>query len=381
MRPIITTLSFLLCLSTFLHGQDEPIFLNNPSFEDMPRHSHQPIGWYDCGFPGESKPDTQPGAFDVTKAATDGDTYLGMVVRDNDTWEMVAQRLSAPIQSGQCYEFSIYLARSELYLSGTRDDTIPKNHTTPAKLRIWGGSGYCSKAELLAESSLIINTRWLEYNFKFEPKRTHTYILFEAFYKTPTLFPYNGNIILDNASPIIPVPCDVDTPSIVDEPVEDPVEPAGQTQEPPSTPPVVTTPPSPEPKKETILPELDRTTLRQGQTIRIEKLYFPMDESTFTDDSYDVLTEIFDFLQSNDDVVVEIGGHTNTVPEHNYCDRLSTERAKAVVDFLILKGIERDRLQFKGYGKRQPIVRNDRYNMDARRKNQRVEIKILGFNG
>lgn len=380
MRPITITLLSFLFFTSLLHGQDEPVFLNNPSFEDMARHSHQPIGWYDCGFPNESKPDTQPGSFDVTKPAKDGDTYLGMVVRDNDTWEMVGQRLSGPLQSGQCYEFSIYIARSELYLSGTKEDTIPKNHTTPAKLRIWGGSGYCSKAELLAESSMIINTRWLEYNFKFEPKRTHTYIVFEAFYRTPTLFPYNGNILLDNASPIIPVPCDVDTPTLADN-TPKPKPEAKPTPPTPKPPKPAPTPTQPEPQKEKILADLDRTKIRQGQTIRIEKLYFPMDKSTFTEESFDVLTEIFDFLSSNNDVVVEIGGHTNTIPEHTYCDDLSTRRAKAVVDYLILKGIDRSRLEFKGYGKRQPIVRNDRYNMDARRKNQRVEIKILGFNG
>ncbi|MCR9287153.1 MAG: OmpA family protein [Bacteroidetes bacterium] len=384
MRQFIITLSLLAFVTTFVFGQEEPILLENASFEDMPRHSRQPRNWYDCGFPNESPPDTQPGQFDVTQLAIDGDSYMGLVVRENDTWEMVAQRLSAPLEGDKCYEFSIFLSRSELYLSPTKDDTLAmKNHTTPVKIRIWGGSGYCSKSELLAESSLVINTRWLEYNFKFEPKSTHMYILFEAFYKTPTLFPYNGNILIDNASPIFPVDCDVDTPKppvdepIVDQPIID--KPAVEQV---TTPPVVinepSTPPSNKPK---ILEELDRTNLRTGQKIRIEKLYFPMDEASFTTDSYDVLTEIYDFLSYNQDVKVEIGGHSNTIPDHDYCDRLSTDRAKAVVDFLISKGIDDDRLVYKGYGKRNPIAKNDKQSMAARRKNQRVEIKILGFDG
>jgi outer membrane protein OmpA-like peptidoglycan-associated protein len=60
---------------------------------------------------------------------------------------------------------------------------------------------------------------------------------------------------------------------------------------------------------------------------------------------------------------------------------LSTDRAKAVVDFLISKGIDDDRLVYNGYGKRNPIAKNDKQSMAARRKNQRVEIKILGFDG
>lgn len=385
MRQLITTLSILVFTFSFVFAQEEPIVLENSSFEDMPRHSRQPRNWYDCGFPNESPPDTQPGQFDVTQVANDGDSYMGLVVRENDTWEMVAQRLSAPLEGGKCYEFSIFLSRSELYLSPTKDDTLAmKNHTTPVKLRIWGGSGYCSKSELLAESSLVINTRWLEYNFKFEPKSTHMYILFEAFYKTPTLFPYNGNILIDNASPIFPVDCDVETP---EPPADEPVVVNTPVQEPevsPSVPADVTTTPAnpgPQPKQPKILAELDRTNLRKGQTIRIEKLYFPMDESSFTEDSYEVLNEIYDFLSFNSDVKVEIGGHTNTIPAHDYCDQLSTSRAKAVVDFLIAKGIDDDRLQYRGYGKRNPIAKNDRHNMAARRKNQRVEIKILGFDG
>ena len=66
----------------------------------------------------------------------------------------------------------------------------------------------CSKRELLAESPLIGNTNWEPFAFKFEPKQTHTHITFEAFYKTPVLFPYNGNILVDNASEIVPMPCD-----------------------------------------------------------------------------------------------------------------------------------------------------------------------------
>lgn len=61
----------------------------------------------------------------------------------------------------------------------------------------------------------------------------------------------------------------------------------------------------------------------------------------------------------NPNVIVEIGGHTNGIPSHEYCDRLSTERAKAIVDYLSNKGIARKRLQYKGYGKRNPVDTNN----------------------
>ena len=203
---LVFSLSF--CLGK-VYGQPEGVItLVNPSFEDMPRHSKPPRGWFDCGVPGETPPDVQPsGTFSVTKPAVNGDTYLGMVVRDNDTWEMVSQRMSAPMKKGQCYAFSIYLCRSELYVSVSRKSDETANYTTPAKLRIYGGFDHCDKQYLLGETNLVINTRWLEYQFKFEPLDNYTHISFEAFYKTPTLFPYNGNILLDNASDITPISC------------------------------------------------------------------------------------------------------------------------------------------------------------------------------
>lgn len=378
-----------LTAAVFIHfasqAQEAPIFLTNPSFEDFPTQGKQPRGWEDCGFPGETPPDVQPSGnpynsyFEVSKAAFEGSTYLGMVVRDNDTWEMVSQRLSGPLKSGQCYEFSLYLCRSELYVSQSRVTYQNTNYTTPAKLRIWGGSSFCNKKELLAETSAIINTRWLKFDFKFKPKETHSYIVLEAFYNTPVLFPYNGNVLADNASPIVPVPCEDE---ILEPIVLTPDKPRTESN---NTPPATSeangdkSSNKPAEPRNKILTELDPKTLRVGQTIQIENLYFEADSSKIKDESYDVLTEVYEFLAANSNVVVEIGGHTNGNPPHDYCDRLSTERARAVAEFLASKGIPKSRIQYKGYGKRQPIASNA--NAEGRRRNQRVEIKILSFEG
>ncbi|MBI1226403.1 MAG: OmpA family protein [Bacteroidetes bacterium] len=381
-RSIFLVIFPILLLSVGLFGQEEPIKLINPSFEGVPGEggngNRLPDGWYDCGFPGETPPDVHPkdgvGAFQVTKAPFNGKTYIGLVVRENDTWEMVSQRLSAPLQSGKCFDFSMSLCRSEVYMSASRVSNIEVNYAAPVKLRIWGGSSYCARTELLAESSLVINTNWKNYNFHFEPKQTHSYIIFEAFYKTPTPFPYNGNLLLDNASDIFPVPCSATPPDIVDvstPPPPGPKPPSGP--KPTNDSPVVK-------KTPVILKELeDPAKLTTGQTIRMEQLYFPADSSTITKSSVPVLNEVYDFLAANPKVAVEIGGHTNGTPSHEYCDRLSTERAKAIVDYLVEKGIARKRLQYKGYGKRKPIDTNK--TAAGRKKNQRVEIKILSVTG
>lgn len=407
----------IICLTVLfgnftLSGQGEPITLSNASFEDMPRPGKPPRGWVDCGFQGETPPDVQPDpTFSVSKMAVDGGTYLGMVVRDNDTWESVSQKLSEPLKKGQCYEFSLHLARSELYISVSRTSEETANYTTPAKLRIYGGFGNCDKQFMLAETKVIINHRWLEYKFRFEPIADYTYLVLEAFYNTPTLFPYNGNVLVDKASQIVPVPCD-------EEPILAEVEPEPPAPEVETRPePVTTTPadsPTPDPAEVSpveelaartptpVLPDepktgersipapqeidddvrlgnLRRSELKEGTTVRIDKLYFQADSTIIEEESFSVLNEIYRFLDRNKDVVVEIGGHTNNLPPAEYCDRLSEARAKAVADYLASKGINKKRLQFKGYGKRYPIA--DNRTTHGRKQNQRVEIKILSFNG
>lgn len=83
------------------------------------------------GHVTESPPDIQPALdnddtplFKVTKESTNGNTYVGMVVRSNETNERIGQRLMSPLMAGTCYQFSIYLAKSERYLSGTKSNSV-----------------------------------------------------------------------------------------------------------------------------------------------------------------------------------------------------------------------------------------------------------------
>lgn len=373
---------------TEIKKDKDVIYLSNPSFEDIPHVGQKGglsiSGWYDCGrelFPSETPPDVQPSVdpsnpyFGVNTRPYDGKTYIGMVVRDNDSWEALSQRLSSPLIAGKCYDFSIYLCRSESYMSATstNDQTILP-FTTPIQLRVWGGNSFCNKMELLHSTSSVSNTVWAKYQMRFEPKQNYNYIMLEAFYKTPVLFPYNGNILIDNASAIYEVNCKAPFPSKEKKDIAE-VKPKPQIEKPNSN------------KQNNIIKtesgstfsKLNAKDLKTGQTIRIDKLYFAADSSIIDPKSYSAIDEIYDFMSENPNIVVEIGGHTNDIPDHIYCDRLSEARAKAVYDYLILKGIKAERLQYKGYGKRLPVATNK--TNDGRRRNQRVEIKILSLNG
>lgn len=381
--------------------QGQSILLTNPSFEDAPEHSRQPAGWHNCGFPGESPPDTQPNnEFAVTKPAAEGSTYLGLVVRDNETWESVSQRLNTPMEAGQCFQFSISLARSEMYVSLSR--TNPErtvNYVTPAKLRIYGGFGHCDRKELLAESSLIISYKWKRHTFKLNPKQNYTYLLLEAYYDTPVMFPYNGNLLVDHASALDPLDCREEVPENLEElaqkepeeqpsiaaspppPINNAPNPAPAQPEPTPVPanplPPATSDPGPSRVKAKSFADLTKEDLRTGQTLRIENLYFEADKSVITSNSFATLDELYSFLRKNKGVVVEIGGHTNSLPPDDYCDRLSTQRAKSVADYLVSKGIPDSQVQYKGYGKRFPVDSNN--TLQGRKRNQRVEVKILSI--
>ena len=131
--------------------------------------------------------------------------------------------------------------------------------------------------------------------------------------------------------------------------------------------------------KKRIIPELTAGMLSEGQTIRIQQLQFDADSTNINEASKPVLREVSEFLKENPEIVVEIGGHTNGIPEHEYCDWLSTERAKAVADFVVSQGADGGRVYYKGYGKRKPIASN--FTEEGRALNQRVEIKVLTLEG
>lgn len=201
---LIFTLSVLIPLS----GQEKAILITNPSFEDVPHHSQPPSGWYFCGPVGESPPDVHPnGYFNVTQKAQHGDTYVGMVTRDNGSWECIGQRLEQPLEKDQCYQFSIYIAQSHTYRSISRSTMDFALFTTPVKLRIWGSTQNCKKTELLAMSKVIEHENWVRYTFFLQPKQQLTHLLFEVFFKNKQDDPYNGNLLIDHAGPIIPVDC------------------------------------------------------------------------------------------------------------------------------------------------------------------------------
>jgi hypothetical protein len=184
------------------------INFENPSFEDSPQAAHTPLGWFDCGFPNETPPDVLPnGTFKVTQSAYHGKTYIGLVTRDVNTWEGVGQKLKVKLVKDSCYGFSLNLMRSPIFESQSQLTLKTVNYTQPVILKVWGGDTACAKTDLLVESPKIDSTSWKKYSFIIKPRKDMEHIMFEIFYEKSTDKPYNGNLLLDNLSGLMPCYC------------------------------------------------------------------------------------------------------------------------------------------------------------------------------
>lgn len=210
MKVLFTILSFPLFFPTILFTQ-EVVFLKNPSFEDVPKYGAVPGAWRNCAFNHESPPDIHPienGRFGVKQQPIDGNSYIGLVTRDNNTAESIGQQLLSPLKGGQCYSFNLQLCRSDKLVSRSRATGEMANFNQPISLRVWGGLSPCGKKVQLAESPEVEHTEWKSYTFQLQPEEDLSWLSLEANFKNGTTQPYNGNILIDNASAIIPVSCD-----------------------------------------------------------------------------------------------------------------------------------------------------------------------------
>ncbi len=188
----------------------EAVFIKNPSFEDAPGYGTVPGGWRNCAFNSESPPDihpVEPNYFQVAQTPHHGDTYIGMVARENGTVESLGQELLAPLKAGQCYSFSIHLCRSATLLSPSRVSMKKVNFNQPIMLRLWGGLSPCGKKSLLATSPPVETQGWKKYTFQFRPEEDLNWFSLEAYFVKGTTSGYNGNILLDNAGPFLPIDC------------------------------------------------------------------------------------------------------------------------------------------------------------------------------
>lgn len=186
-----------------------PILVKNSSFEGEQGASKVPESWQHCGkLTDESIVDVQPGSFGVRLVPFSGKSYIGMVGNEDGSVEAISQALYAPLRSGRCYRLSLYLAKAEKYQTQAKLTTQLSLFDKPLKFVIWGATSDSCILEAdnwLAETKPIHHNGWKKYVFYIQPPKDYPILVFQVGHVDGKV--YNGNILVDNLSPIYPVDC------------------------------------------------------------------------------------------------------------------------------------------------------------------------------
>ena len=105
-----------------------------------------------------------------------------------------------------------------------------------------------------------------------------------------------------------------------------------------------------------------------------KNIYFHVDKATLQDISFEPLNQLADILTRYPNAKLTIEGHTDNTGSNAHNLTLSNNRAKAVVDYLVSKGIDASRLTAVGFGEEKPVTTNK--TAEGRTLNRRVELKL-----
>ncbi|HCX22807.1 MAG TPA: hypothetical protein DHN29_12880 [Cytophagales bacterium] len=117
--------------------------------------------------------------------------------------------------------------------------------------------------------------------------------------------------------------------------------------------------------------------IEKGTKVVLNNIFFESGRAELKPISYVELNKAVDLLKDNNTMVIEIGGHTDDVGSDALNLSLSQKRADAVRQYMILAGIEENRVRSKGYGETQPIADNS--TAEGKAKNRRTEFEIVEF--
>jgi hypothetical protein len=127
---------------------------------------------------------------------------------------------------------------------------------------------------------------------------------------------------------------------------------------------------------EPFIKRINLSPLKVGEKMQLSNVFYEFDSWELKKESVEELNNLAELLIFNKDLIVEIGGYTDSIGTRGYNLTLSEKRAISVVNYLISKGISSERLKYKGYGNTSPI--GDNITSEGRKLNRRTEAKIIG---
>ena len=115
--------------------------------------------------------------------------------------------------------------------------------------------------------------------------------------------------------------------------------------------------------------------IKPETTYAFKNVLFDFNKATLLSNSIEELDKLSLHLKENKNLNIQIYGHTDNVGLTKRNDELSLLRAKSVSEYLILKGLKKERIQWFGFGSSKSLVENS--SEENRAKNRRVEFKLL----
>lgn len=115
--------------------------------------------------------------------------------------------------------------------------------------------------------------------------------------------------------------------------------------------------------------------MKKGERYVIENIHFEFNSAVIKKESEATLDNVVNYLNRYVDVSMEVDGHTDAIGSDEANKKLSLERAKSVVKYLVKQGIDPSRLSYKGHGESYPVDLNT--TEEGRAKNRRIEFIIV----
>ncbi|MEZ5027240.1 MAG: OmpA family protein [Ferruginibacter sp.] len=116
--------------------------------------------------------------------------------------------------------------------------------------------------------------------------------------------------------------------------------------------------------------------IEKGASIVLKNIFFETGKFDLQNESKSELDKLVELLNDNPNLKIQIDGHTDNVGQQKDNLELSNNRAKSVVGYLLSKGINQQRLSFKGFGATKPVADNN--TETGRAKNRRTELYVTG---
>ncbi len=112
-----------------------------------------------------------------------------------------------------------------------------------------------------------------------------------------------------------------------------------------------------------------------AKSFTLSNVHFESGRAALTEQSYNQLNELIEFMKLKKTTRIEIGGHTDSFGDDDSNMILSQKRAETVRNYLVKNGIEANRVVAVGYGEAVPVKSND--TEKGRQENRRTEVKLL----